>query len=74
MGNVSWGAKDKDLKELFEKIGRVCSAKIIYDERGKSRGWAMVEMYSNQDARQAMEDLHDSIFEGRRIRVREFNE
>ena len=74
MGNVSWDSTDADLKELFEKFGNVYSAKIIYDDRGKCRGWAIVETFSNRDARQAMKDLHETIFDGRRIRVREFNE
>ena len=34
----------------------------------------MVEYYSNKDARQAIDELHETIFDGRRIRVREFNE
>ena len=74
VGNVNWDSTAEDLKEYFEKIGDVYDAKIIYDERGKSRGWAMVEMCSNRDARQAIKDLHDTIFDARRIRVREFNE
>ena len=74
VGNVNWDSTAQGLKEYFEKIGNVYSAKIIYDDRGKSRVWAIVEMYSNRDAREAIARLHDTIFDVRRIRVREFNE
>ena len=63
------------LKKYFEKIVSVSSAKIIYDkETGKCKGWAIVEFLSNKDAKQAIDELHDTIFDGRRIRVREFSE
>ena len=75
VGNINWESEEKDLKKYFEKIGSVSSAKIIYDkETGKCKGWAIVEFLSTKDAKQAIEELHDTIYDGRRIRVREFSE
>ena len=67
---------DEDLKSYFEQVGEVYSAKVIYEKHNprKSRGWAIVEYYSNRDARAAINELHGGRFDGREIRVREFNE
>ena len=75
VGNINWESEENDLQEYFEKCGDIYSVKIIYDkETGKCKGWAIVEIVSNKDAKQAIEELHDTIFDGRRIRVREFSE
>jgi len=76
VGNLHYDSVDKDLKEFFEQVGAVYSAKVIYERHNprKSRGWAIVEYYSNRDARAAINELHEGRFDGRKIRVREFNE
>ena len=76
VGNLHYESVDDDLKIFFEQVGAVYSAKVIYEKHNprKSRGWAIVEYYSNRDARAAINELHDGRLDGRKIRVREFNE
>ncbi len=51
---------DDELVEIFEKFGKIVSAKVAMDkETGKSRGFAFVEMENEQDAKDAIEHLND---------------
>jgi len=52
VSNLSFHTGEDDLKKLFEQFGAVSSAKIIADrETGRSRGFAFVEMDSDEEAR-----------------------
>lgn len=51
---------DDELVEIFEKFGKIASAKVAIDkETGKSKGFAFVEMPNEQEARDAIEHLND---------------
>jgi RNA recognition motif-containing protein len=51
---------DDELMEIFEKFGKVISAKVTLDrETGKSRGFGIVDFENEQDARDAIEHLND---------------
>lgn len=51
---------DDELIEIFEKFGRIASAKVALDkETGKSRGFAFVEMPNDEEAKEAIEHLND---------------
>lgn len=51
---------DDELVEIFEKFGKIVSAKVALDkETGKSRGFAFVEMEKEEDAKDAIEHLND---------------
>ncbi|MGD8427191.1 MAG: RNA-binding protein [Balneolaceae bacterium] len=70
VGNLSYGVSDKDLRELFEEFGEVSSAKVIKDrETGRSKGFAFIEMDSDDDARAAIDELNGAEVEGRVIKV-----
>jgi RNA recognition motif-containing protein len=50
---------DAELMEFFEKFGKVNSAKVAIDkETGKSRGFAFVDMFSEEEAKEAIEGLN----------------
>jgi cold-inducible RNA-binding protein len=50
---------DAELMEFFEKFGKVNSAKVAIDkETGKSRGFAFVDMVSEEEAKEAIEGLN----------------
>lgn len=58
VGNLPFTATDNDLKNHFEKIGKVDSAKIILNrETNRSRGFGFVEM---EDSEKAMAELNES--------------
>ena len=60
-----------DLKELFGQMGRVDSAKVIYDrETNRSKGYGFVEMPNDREAQQAIDELNDTEYKGSRIVVK----
>lgn len=70
VGNLSWNTSEDDLKEHFEKIGKVKSAKIITDKAtNKSKGFGFVEMESAEDANAAIDKLHEQMLGDRNLRV-----
>ena len=70
VGNLSYGVSDQDLTEIFEEFGEVNSAKVIKDrETGRSKGFAFVEMESDDDAQAAIDELDGSEIDGRAVKV-----
>ncbi|GDX43882.1 hypothetical protein LBMAG23_08590 [Bacteroidota bacterium] len=51
---------DAELEEIFEKFGKVDSAKVAMDKMtGKSRGFGFVDMPVEEEAKDAIENLND---------------
>ncbi|MBI4682848.1 MAG: RNA-binding protein [Nitrospirae bacterium] len=72
VGSISFNASEEDLIKLFSTIGEVESAKIITDANtGQSKGFAFIEMASEEDAKKAITDLNGSSFMERAIVVNE---
>ncbi len=72
VGSLPWSMDDEELKETFEKHGKVVSAKVITDrDTRRSRGFGFVEMESSSDANNAINALNDSELNGRNIVVNE---
>ena len=70
VGNVSYQATDDGLAQHFAVAGQVVSAKIVMDKfTGRSRGFAFVEMSSDEEAQKAIEMLDGKDYEGRPLRV-----
>ncbi|MEW6599388.1 MAG: RNA-binding protein [Nitrospirota bacterium] len=72
VGSISFNASEDDLVKLFSSIGEVESAKIITDANtGQSKGFAFIEMASEDDAKKAITDLNGTSFMERTIVVNE---
>ena len=72
VGNLPYSSGEDDLRELFGKIGAVESISIPTDmATGRPRGFAFVEMSSEDDAAKAISDLHQTELEGRRLTINE---
>ncbi len=72
VGNVSRTATEEQLKALFERFGRVSSARIIKDRfTGEARGFAFVEMPSDEEGQAAIAGANGVELEGRPLRVNE---
>jgi cold-inducible RNA-binding protein len=72
VGNISFKASEEDLKELFSQSGEVESVKIITDRHtGNPKGFAFVEMATEEDARKAIEALNGATFMERTLSVAE---
>ncbi len=60
-----------DLKALFEKFGKVNSAKVIMDhETKRSKCYGFVEMPNDSEAYVAVVELNESSFQGSVINVK----
>ena len=72
VGNLPFSSSEDDLRELFETHGSVESVAIIMDrDTGRPRGFAFVEMETNDSAQSAIRALDGTQFGGRSIRVNE---
>lgn len=71
VGNLPYSSTEADLREMFEKHGKVYSADVLVDrETGRSRGFGFVEM-DDADALKAIEKLNGADMGGRPLRVNE---
>lgn len=72
VGNLSYNTTEGDLRDLFAQAGEVLSCDLILDKfTSKSRGFAFVEMASQEDANKAIEMYNGQDFQGRNLRVNE---
>jgi len=70
VSNLSFHTTEEDLNKLFSQYGAVQSAKIITDrETGRSRGFAFVEMASDEESNKAIAGLNNKEIEGRAMSV-----
>mmetsp|Transcript_8970 Transcript_8970/g.19380 ORF Transcript_8970/g.19380 Transcript_8970/m.19380 type:complete len:246 (-) Transcript_8970:166-903(-) len=73
VGNISWQSTEEDLFEIFETIGPVGEAIMVYDNTGKSRGFGFVTMRNKEDGEKAIVELDGADLKGRNLNVRPSN-
>jgi RNA recognition motif-containing protein len=72
VGNLPYDVTEDDLKELFEKFGKIKSLILITDrETKKSRGFGFVEFSDKENAIEAIKKLNGSTIDSRSIVVKE---
>lgn len=72
VGNLSFGASEEALKNLFSEVGTVESVKIVVDSySGRSRGFGFVEMASKEEGERAISLLNGKSFMERSLVVNE---
>ena len=72
VANISFRAREQDLKELFEQYGEVSSVKVVTDrETGRSRGFGFIEMPNDSEGKQAIAQLNGVDFNQRNLVVNE---
>ena len=70
VGNLSFNTTEGDILELFKQAGNVVSCELIMDKfTGKSRGFAFVQMGTQEEANKAIEQFHNKEFQGRALTV-----
>jgi len=75
VGNLPYSVTSEHLSEAFSQFGAVTSAKVVMDrETGRSRGFAFVEMETDEQGTAAMEAMNGAAMDGRSIAVREATE
>ena len=71
IGNLEYSTTNEELEELFSSVGSLTSVKIIRTLEGKSKGFAFVEMETEDDASKAIEKYDQSSFKERTLFVNE---
>src|SRR5512140_4043863 len=72
VGNLSFTTTENDLQDYFAQAGSVVAVNIMQDRAtGRSRGFAFVEMGTQEDATKAIEMFHQKDFQGRALTVNE---
>ncbi|MFO0575011.1 MAG: RNA-binding protein [Polyangia bacterium] len=75
VGNLSYNTTEEDLREHFLQSGSVDEVKIMMDrDTGRPRGFAFVEMSSDQEARDAISQLNGRELDGRSLKINEAQE
>jgi len=68
--NLAFNCADTDLRGLFAQFGEVTSVQIATDrDTGRARGFAFVEMSTQQQAEAAIRGLEGREFAGRMLHV-----
>ena len=72
VGNLPFTTDETQLQELFAQAGNVESVSVVRDrETGRARGFAFVEMSSDEEAQQAINQLNSHQLGGRALTVNE---
>jgi len=76
VGNLSYNVTEPELRDVFSEGGKnVVEVKVVMDrETGRPRGFAFVEMGSDDEASQAIQNLTGREIQGRAISVSEARE
>jgi cold-inducible RNA-binding protein len=70
VGNLPFQTEEGDLRALFAQAGTVESINVVRDrDTGRARGFAFVEMATDQDAQAAIDQFNDRPFGGRNLTV-----
>jgi RNA recognition motif-containing protein len=72
VGNLPYQTGEEDLQSLFASAGTVESVSIMRDmATGRARGFAFVEMATDEDAQNAIQQLNNHSLGGRNLTVNE---
>ena len=72
VGNLAFQTTSQDLQELFAQAGTVESASVIEDrDTGQSKGFAFVEMSTEEEAAAAIQQFKGREVAGRALKVNE---
>ena len=72
VGSLPYSATSGQLEELFSQVGKIESLNLITDRySGQSKGFAFVEMQTDEESDKAIAKFNNYELDGRRIVVNE---
>jgi RNA recognition motif-containing protein len=72
VGNLGFQTTSQELQQLVAQVGTVQSASVVEDrDTGRSRGFAFVEMSTQEEATSAIEQFNGKEVGGRTLKVNE---
>ena len=72
VGNLPYTTGEAELQDLFEQAGAIESVRVMRDQAtGRARGFAFVEMQTEEDAQKAITQFNGTDMGGRQLVVNE---
>ena len=72
VGNLPYSIGEAELQELFSKAGNVETVRVMRDmATGRARGFAFVEMATDEEAQKAVSEFNEYELGGRALAVNE---
>ncbi len=72
VGNLSYNTTSASLQEVFAAFGEVASVNVVTDrDTGRSRGFAFVEMATDEGAQAAIAGVNGKMVDDRELKVAE---
>ncbi|MBI2327912.1 RNA-binding protein [Candidatus Curtissbacteria bacterium] len=72
VGSLPYSATSAQIEELFSQVGKISSVNLITDKfSGQSKGFAFVEMSTEEEAKEAIAKFNNFELDGRKIVVNE---
>ncbi len=72
VGSLPYSITSSQLEDLFAQAGKVIQVNLITDRfSGQSKGFAFVEMSTEEESKEAIKRFNNYEFDGRRIVVNE---
>lgn len=69
IGNLFFEATAPQLEAEFAKYGEITNSRVVTDDRGLSKGFAYIEFVNQEQANEAIHNLNQKVFQGRRLAV-----
>jgi len=69
VGNLAHETTEAQLRTAFAAFGEVSSIKIVSDRRGRTKGFAYIDMSDGESATAAMESLRGTQINGRTMDI-----
>ncbi len=70
VGNLSYSTTDETLRAFFATAGEVKSTEVVTDRQtGRSKGFAFVEMMTDDGAQKAIAMLNGKMLDSRQLRI-----
>ncbi|KAI9343176.1 polyadenylate binding protein [Obelidium mucronatum] len=67
--NLDEAVSDEEFNTLFAAFGPIVSAVVTRDETGASKGFGFVNYEQHEDARKAVEEMHEKEINGKQVYV-----
>merc|ERR1712039_1039602 len=69
VARISYDTTEKKLKREFEVFGSIKKVRMVYDQKGKPRGYAFIEYEHERDLKNAYKQGDGKKIDGRRVMV-----
>merc|ERR1712151_1135889 len=69
VARVSFDTTEKKLKREFEVFGSIKKVRMVYDQKGKPRGYCFIEFEHERDLKNAYKQGDGKKIDGRRVMV-----